>query len=150
MPSATPTQSPESRPNFVEESLYEVHQKVHPRGRQRYLRHLALGAGLVYPTDLLRAVLVCHGTGGKRCCSTWSSASSTFFGLVFLAAGRDLPGDPADHFGLFPVPVSPPSAAACGAAMLVRRRSTRKIFTWIEQKIEGERKCAHQTRCGAP
>jgi hypothetical protein len=31
MASATPTPSPESRPVFVEESLYEVHQKVHPR-----------------------------------------------------------------------------------------------------------------------
>ena len=30
MASGTPTQS-QSKPTFVEESLYEVHQKVHPR-----------------------------------------------------------------------------------------------------------------------
>lgn len=56
MASSTSPLSPDSKPVFVEESLYEVHQKVHPRAVSGVFATWRWA--LDYPAHLLRRVLV--------------------------------------------------------------------------------------------
>jgi hypothetical protein len=76
--------------------------------------------------DLSTACAGCEWNGRQAVLFDIVERKFYIFGLVFWPQDVFYPRHPADHLGLSPCSCSPPSAAACGAAMLVRRRSTRK------------------------
>ncbi len=137
MASTTPEHSRESSPDFVEESLYEVHRKVHPRavsGIFATWRWI-----LVWLTQL-----VYYGL----CWLPWNGRQAVLFDLVerkFYIFG--LIFWPQDvifltvlliicAYSLF-LFTAVGGRLWCGYAC--PQTVYTEIFTWIEQKIEGER-----------
>ena len=137
MASATPTQAPETKPSFVEESLYEVHQKVHPRAVSGIFATWRWA--LVWLTQL-----IFYG----MCWLPWNGRQAVLFDLVerkFYIFG--LVFWPQDVFLLasllpiwaFPLFLFPAGGGRLWCGYACPQTVYTEIFTWIEQKIEGER-----------
>jgi cytochrome c oxidase accessory protein FixG len=137
MPSSTPKQVQESRPNFVEESLYEVHKNVHPRAVSGIFATWRWA--LVWFTQL-----VFYGL----CWLPWNGRQAVLFDLVerkFFIFG--LVFWPQDVFFLSILLIISAYSLFLFTAVGGRlwcgyacpQTVYTEIFTWIEQKIEGER-----------
>ena len=137
MAPSTPRQSQESRPHFVEESLYEVHQKVHPRA--------VSGIFATWRWTLVGFTqLVYYGL----CWLPWNGRQAVLFDLVerkFYIFGLVFwPQDVIflailliiSAYSLF-LFTAVGGRLWCGYAC--PQTVYTEIFTWIEQKIEGER-----------
>ena len=132
-----PAQSQQSRPRFVEESLYEIHQKVHPRAVSGIFATWRWT--LVWFTQL-----VYYG----MCWLPWNGRQAVLFDLV------------ERKFYIFGLVFWPQDVIFLAILLIIAAYSLflftavggrlwcgyacpqtvyTEIFTWIEQKIEGER-----------
>ena len=137
MTSASPRPSQEAKPSFVEESLYEVHQKVHPRAVSGIFATWRWA--LVWITQLIY-----YGV----CWLPWNGRQAVLFDLVerkFYIFGLVFwPQDVIflailliiSAYSLF-LFTAVGGRLWCGYAC--PQTVYTEIFTWIEQKIEGER-----------
>ena len=137
MASTTPRQLQEKKPSFVEESLYEVHQKVHPRAVSGIFATWRWS--MVWFTQILYYGL---------CWLPWNGRQAVLFDLVerkFYIFGLIFwPQDVIflailliiSAYSLFLV-TAVGGRLWCGYAC--PQTVYTEIFTWIEQKIEGDR-----------
>jgi cytochrome c oxidase accessory protein FixG len=137
IPSSPPKQVEESVPEFVEESLYEVHKKVHPRAVSGLFATWRWA--LVWITQL-----VFYGL----CWLPWNGRQAVLFDLVerkFYILGMIF--WPQDVFFLAILLIISAYSLFLFTAVGGRlwcgyacpQTVYTEIFTWIEQKIEGER-----------
>ena len=137
MASSTPRQLQEKKPSFVEESLYEVHQKVHPRAVSGIFATWRWS--MVWFTQILYYGLCWLPWNGRQAV-LFDLAERKFyiFGLIFW------PQDVIflailliiSAYSLFLV-TAVGGRLWCGYAC--PQTVYTEIFTWIEQKIEGDR-----------
>ena len=137
MASAPTGQTQESRPSFVEESLYEIHQKVHPRAVSGIFATWRWA--MVWFTQL-----VFYG----MCWLPWNGRQAVLFDLA------------ERKFYIFGLVFWPQDVIFLSVLLIISAYSLflftaiggrlwcgyacpqtvyTEIFTWIEQKIEGER-----------
>ncbi|MDO8789555.1 MAG: cytochrome c oxidase accessory protein CcoG [Sulfuritalea sp.] len=137
MASTPASQTQESRPSFVEESLYEIHQKVHPRA-----------VSGIFATWRWALVCLTQLVYYGMCWLPWNGRQAVLFDLA------------ERKFYIFGLVFWPQDVIFLSVLLIISAYSLflftaiggrlwcgyacpqtvyTEIFTWIEQKIEGER-----------